>query len=139
MKILLIEDDDFFSSDIKFILEDEGHEVDVIDDSDTVIDRIGTLKGYDIIILDIMMLAGDKALGKAKKIKNADKLDTGEILYKLIRKEHRDIRIIILTARDFGDMRINFESEKNTQTLSKPLDDRTLSNLIELIEQKKWD
>ena len=134
MKIFLIEDDSFFVGDIKYILEDENHEVTVCDEPDKAIEQIDTLNQYDIIILDIMMMAGDMTLEKAKEFRYSSALDSGEIIFKLIRRHHPEIKIIVLTARDLGDIQTNFSKEKNTLTLIKPLDDEKTERLLDMIK-----
>jgi DNA-binding response OmpR family regulator len=91
MKVLLIDDSWEFTEPIKFFLEKNGYIVDVIDDSDAAYDKTENLKGYDIILLDLMLPIGSKC-----KVESHS--ETGIFLYTKIRNKYKKIPIIIVSA-----------------------------------------
>ena len=88
-----------------------------------VIDNLGNLNQFDAIILDIMMPRGSY-------LQDEDPLyETGELLYQRIRQQHPTLKVIIISAKNFSDMQIDFAAEDNVDTVSKPFDS-TASELI---------
>ena len=80
-KLLLVEDNEIISKGIKYFLEQEGLEIDVVrskEDAEEILSR----KEYDLIILDIMLPDGN-----------------GFDLCKYIKKE-KEYPVIFLTAKD---------------------------------------
>ena len=80
-KLLLVEDNEIISKGIKYFLEQEGFEIDVVmskEDAEEILSR----KEYDLIILDIMLPDGN-----------------GFDLCKYIKKE-KEYPVIFLTAKD---------------------------------------
>ena len=121
--VLLIEDDRFLIDDLKTFIEFEGHACTIYTGPDEVIDNIDTLKQFDAIILDIMMSRGSY-------LQDSDvRFETGELLYKQIREKYPDVKMFIISAKNFTDMQIDFASEANVETISKPFDS-TASELI---------
>lgn len=121
--VLLIEDDRFLIEDLKTFIEFEGHSCCTYTGPDQVIENIDHLGKYDVIVLDIMM-----ARGKYLQDENL-KLETGEILFRRIRNKYPNVKIIIISAKNFNEMSINFDKEKNVSTIVKPFSS-TASELI---------
>lgn len=121
--VLLIEDDRFLIEDLKTFIEYEGHTCTIYTGPDEVIDNIDSLNQFDAIILDIMMSRGRYLQGEDLN------LETGELLYQKIRERHPILKVLIISAKNFSDMQIDFASEENVETISKPFDS-TASELI---------
>ena len=113
-KVLLVEDDRFLIDDLKTFIEYEGHTCAVFTGPDEVIDQLESLGSFDVIILDIMMSRGSY-------LQEEDvSFETGELLYQKIREKYPDLPMMIISAKNFNDMQINFAAEKNVNTISKP-------------------
>ena len=126
--VLLVEDDRFLIDDLKTFIEYEGHTCSVFTGPDEVIDNLDTLNQFDAIILDIMMSRGSH-------LQDEDlNFETGELLYQRIREKYPNLQVIIISAKNFSDMRIDFASESNVDTISKPFDS-TASELIKRIPE----
>ena len=121
--VLLIEDDRFLIEDLKSFIEFEGHSCSEFTGPDQVIENIDHLAKYDVIVLDIMMARG-------KYLQDANlQMETGEILYQRIREKYPNMKVIIISAKNFNEMSIDFASEKNVSTIVKPFSS-TASELI---------
>jgi CheY-like chemotaxis protein len=125
-KVLLIEDDRFLIDDLKTFIEFEGHSCTIYSGPDQVIENLKELQQFDVIILDIMMSRGSYLQDEDPDF------ETGELLYLRIRKELPDLRILIISAKNFTEMQINFSRERNVETVSKPFSS-TASELISKI------
>ena len=112
--VLLIEDDRFLIEDLKTFIEFEGHTCHAFPGPDEVIENIDHLSKYDVIVLDIMM-----ARGKYLQDENSG-LETGELLYKRIRSKYPDMRVLIISAKNFDEMHIDFTREENVSMIAKP-------------------
>ena len=124
--VLLIEDDRFLIDDLKTFIEYEGHSCVVYIGPDEVINNLDSLNRFDAIILDIMMARGSY-------LQEEDvRFETGELLYLKIREKYPGLPVIIISAKNFHDMQINFAAEENVETISKPFDS-TASELIKRI------
>ena len=124
--VLLIEDDRFLIDDLQTFIEFEGHSCTIYSGPDQVIENLKELGQFDVIILDIMMRRG-------KYLQEEDPdLETGELLYQRIRKELPDQRILIISAKNFSEMQIDFAKESNVETITKPFSS-TASELISKI------
>jgi CheY-like chemotaxis protein len=121
--VLLIEDDRFLIEDLKTFIEFEGHTCDAFPGPDEVIENLDHLAKYDVIVLDIMMARG------AYLPDEDSSLETGELLYQRIRAKYRDIRFLIISAKNFDEMNIDFTKEENVVTIAKPFSS-TASELI---------
>ena len=125
-KVLLIEDDRFLIDDLKTFIEFEGHSCTIYTGPDQVIENLKELQQFDVIILDIMMSRGSYLQDEDPDF------ETGELLYLRIRKQLPDLRILIISAKNFTEMKINFSGERNVETVSKPFSS-TASELISKI------
>ena len=121
--VLLVEDDRFLIEDLKTFIEFEGHTCDAFTGPDEVIENLDHLSKYDVIVLDIMMARGTYL---QDEITN---LETGELLYQRIRAKYPDIRFLIISAKNFDEMHIDFTNEENVATIAKPFSS-TASELI---------
>ena len=121
--VLLIEDDRFLIEDLKTFIEFEGHTCDAFTGPDEVIENLDHLSRYDVIVLDIMM-----ARGTYLQDENSN-LETGELLYQRIRDKYPDMRFLIISAKNFDEMHIDFTQEENVATIAKPFSS-TASELI---------
>ncbi len=126
-KVLIIEDDAYLTEDLKFFIEDEGHTCDVYKYADDVMDNLSDLGKYDFIILDIMMMRGNQITDDDTNI------ETGEILYRKLREKYRTKKIIILSAKDFRDMTIDFSKEDNVEVIEKALNEEKIEKLLDMI------
>lgn len=112
--VLLIEDDRFLIEDLKTFIEFEGHTCCAYTGPDEVIDNIDHFSKYDVIVLDIMM-----ARGKYLQDEN-ERLETGELLYQRIRSKYPNMKVIIISAKNFNEMTIDFAKETNVSLIVKP-------------------
>tara|TARA_S200000501_G_C20794426_1_gene731098 strand:+ start:443 stop:832 length:390 start_codon:yes stop_codon:yes gene_type:complete len=125
-KVLLIEDDRFLIDDLRTFIEYEGHECTIFKGPDEVMDHMSDVARFDVVILDIMMSRGKYLQGEDER------METGELLFRRIREVAHDLPIIIISAKNFDDMQIDFAREANVDTVSKPFDS-TASELVGLI------
>lgn len=116
MKILLIDDSWEFTDNVKYLLENDGRTVSVIDETDEAYDAITkeNLEEYDIVILDLMFTVGEKfALENLPEV--------GIYLYRKIRKINKKIPIVIVSALNKKRYEKYFEGDTLVQYVSKPL------------------
>ncbi|HAK50425.1 MAG TPA: hypothetical protein DCM54_00755 [Gammaproteobacteria bacterium] len=125
-RTLLIEDDRFLIEDLSTFIEYEGHTCEVYTGPDDVLDNIQNLGDFDVVILDIMMSRGSYLQEENPSF------ETGELLYQRIREKFPELPIIIISAKNFDDMKIDFAQEEHVDTVSKPFDS-TASELISRI------
>lgn len=119
MRILLAEDNTINALLTRTLLEEDGCEVDVVQDGKLAIDAVQN-KPYDLILMDMRMPNVD-GLEATETIRNLDTLC-------------RNIPIIALTANAFDDDRqICFASGMN-DFLSKPVTQGQLTQILQ-----KWD
>lgn len=104
MRILIVEDEEKLAQSLKKGLEKEGYAVDYVVDGEAGQRRIEiNNKEYDMVILDLML----------------PKKDGFEIL-RNIRKEGIAIPILVLTARDATDDKVNALNEGADDYIVKP-------------------
>lgn len=104
MRILLAEDDKRLSKMISFLLKKENYVVDCVYDGEEAIDY-ATLSDYDIILLDWMMPKKD-----------------GLQVCRQLRKQNNQAVILMLTARDALDDRIEGLDSGADDYLAKPFE-----------------
>lgn len=112
--VLLVEDDRYISEDIKYFIEAADNKCDVYNTAEELFSNIDKLDLYDVVVLDIMMRKPD-CMSVEKDY------ETGEQLYEMIRVRYPKKKVIILSAKNFRDMKINFEKERDVETVEKPL------------------
>ncbi|RPJ79331.1 MAG: response regulator [Alphaproteobacteria bacterium] len=127
--VLIIEDDVMLAEDLKFFIEEEKHTCHVYNKADDVMKNINNLGQFNWAILDIMMLKGEI-------IKDTNpEIETGEIIYENIRRLFPHIKVLVLSAKDFNDMYINFNKEPNVIIMQKPVTDKKLKTILETISK----
>lgn len=126
-KVLLIEDDKFIIGDLKFFIEAEGNQCEVLTSADQVIDSLGRINDFDCIVLDIMMRKGSRIERVAKDE------ETGEVLYRKIRERCPEKHIIVISGKHFSKMKIDFRNEAKVDTLIKPPNKKFYESLLRLI------
>lgn len=104
MRILLAEDDKRLSKMISFLLKKENYVVDCVYDGEEAIDY-AALSDYDIILLDWMMPKKD-----------------GLQVCRQLRKQNNQVVILMLTARDALDDRIEGLDSGADDYLAKPFE-----------------
>lgn len=125
--VLIIEDDAYLTEDLKFFIENEGHTCKVYRYADDVMENLNNFGQYDFIILDIMIMKGTKIKDDNPEI------ETGEILYRKIREKYRTKKIIIISAKDFKEMTIDFIKEENVDIIEKALNEEKIKQLLRMI------
>lgn len=121
MRILLVEDEKDLSNAIKEGLEDNFFTVDQAFDGEEAIDKIEIEKSYDLIIVDIMI----------------PKID-GIKLLKMIREKEIKTPILMLTAKNGIDYKVNSFDLGADDYLTKPFDFRELlARIKSLIRRDK--
>jgi CheY-like chemotaxis protein len=121
--VLLIEDDRFLIEDLQTFIEFEGHTCVAFNGPDEVIENLEHLSMYDVIVLDIMMARGSYLQDEDPS------METGELLYQRIREKYPEVRFLIISAKNFDEMHIDFTKEENVATIAKPFSS-TASELI---------
>lgn len=104
MRILLAEDDKRLSKMLEFLLKKENYIVDCVYDGQEVLDY-ANLSDYDIVILDWMMPIKD-----------------GIEVCRTLRQTNKQIAILMLTARDTLDDRIEGLDSGADDYLAKPFE-----------------
>ncbi len=127
--IVLIDDDEFLNEDLEFFIKEKGHNLVIYTKADDVIKAFenGKLKDADLIIIDIIMPSINIDVSGFPK-----DYETGEVLYKKFNNKYPEKKFIIISAKDFSDMHVDFNKEKNVGTVQKPFD-ATASKLMSLI------
>ena len=128
-KVLVIEDDRFITDDLRFFIEAEGNQCELYTSASEVVENLAEFGKYDLIVLDIMMRKGPLI----NKIE--EDMETGEFLFKMIRRKYPKLRMIIISAKDYGHMKIKFKKEANVDTLRKPANEQFYKDLVQLIEK----
>ena len=87
--------------------------------------KLDKLHEYDCVLIDLMMR-------KPADLDVSEDEETGEALYKLIRKRHPFLPIVIVTGKDDSTITCDFGGP-NTKVIYKPLDSK-IDDLIEAIQ-----
>jgi CheY-like chemotaxis protein len=114
VKILFIEDNPEFSQYTTYLLENNGYEVDVVDEADLAVDKISMLEPYKLILLDMMLMRGEQ-------INPNEGEETGIALYKRIRNKNKDIPILVLSAIGKDKIWHYFSKDANAMYHGKPI------------------
>ena len=125
MKILIIDDDKYLTSPLKSSLEHNGHTVFVINKAKDLLDDLTIINEYNLIILDLMMRKPQNLVVPKSK-------ETGETIFEKIKEINKDIKIIIVTGKDNGDIKTNFKALK-IPLLTKPFNAK-FENLYKVID-----
>lgn len=127
-KILIIDDDRMFASDLKDIIEMEDHnrQCTIWTRVEEVLDHWEELSEYRTILLDLMMQRKwDMQVTEEEEV-----LDTGEILFRRIRSAHPQMRVLLLTGKNCVDISLRWQEDANMEILAKPLNESRIRYLL---------
>ncbi len=116
MKILIIDDDRFLTKSMERSLTKGGYDITVINKASDIVGNMKKIKDYDLILLDLMMR-------KPADLDVRPEEETGEALFRSIRKLKKSMPVIIITGKDKDDIKTKF-SKINVQVLIKPFSSR---------------
>ena len=125
MNILVIDDDKFITQAINESLTSSGYVVTVVNKSSKIMSEINKINEYDCVLMDLMMRC-------PPEVQRAPREETGEALYKEIKKKNKKIPIVIMTGKDLSDIKTNFSS-MGTKVLLKPFHSK-LEEIYEAIK-----
>jgi len=129
-KVILIEDDVYFSDDLKYLIEDKGITCVVCHNASDLLNTINGLEGDELVILDLMMR---KPLGS--NVDFSTYVETGETLFDLLREQYPEIRIAIVTAKNGDDIsNPSIKNDQNTIIFIKPLDIDNFEKILDFGE-----
>ncbi|MFC2000719.1 response regulator, partial [Chloroflexota bacterium] len=116
-KILVVDDEPIVQQFLSEMLSKEGHEVEVIDNGDDALEKLGS-EDFDVILLDI------KLPGK-----------NGIEIYKHIRKTAKSlVRKVVFISGDVMNKDTTFFLSRNKASyISKPFDVEQLKNIIDRV------
>jgi two-component system OmpR family response regulator len=121
MRVLVVEDDRMIGAAVTQALKDAAYAVDWVTDGDVAEDATKATR-YDLVLLDIGLPSKD-----------------GLSVLNYLRKHQRDLPVIILTARDGIDDRVDGLDLGADDYLIKPFDIRELLARIRAILRRKVD
>ena len=122
-RLLIVEDEEHLATGLKFNLEAEGYDVEVVEDGQVALDRLtGKQNGVDLVLLDVMLPG----------------LDGFEVVRRL-REAGSFVPVVMLTARgQIEDVLRGFELGADDY-LPKPFDLSILMARIQgLLRRKTW-
>ncbi|MGI6104945.1 MAG: response regulator transcription factor [Raoultibacter sp.] len=99
MNILVAEDEKRLAEALRFLLEREGHRVDLVNDGKTALAYIESETSYDLLIFDIMMphIGGLELLNRIRK----DSVDTPVLMLTALSETSDKVRGLDLGADDY--------------------------------------
>jgi two-component system OmpR family response regulator len=121
MRILVVEDDRMIGAGVAQALKDAAYAVDWVTDGDVVEDATKAIR-YDLVLLDLGLPSKD-----------------GLSVLNYLRKHQRHLPVIILTARDGIDDRVDGLDLGADDYLIKPFDIRELQARIRAILRRRAD
>ncbi len=130
--ILIVEDDHISAQILMEYFEGLSFKVKHYSWADDVMKSMEELRKYDLISLDLMMLAGKLLL----KEDNYEGLETGERLYKIIREKYINMPIVIVTAKSLEDLQIRFLEEPHTHLVFKPINTEKLVSIKNFLQRE---
>lgn len=124
-KVLIVDDDKYFTDDLSIFLEMEGVKADVINQADELFSKVNGLSKYDVVLLDVMFRKGSHA-------EDTVGLETGEAFYRVFRKIYPNKKVVVVSAKDKENINISFNS-LNTLYVPKPLS-RSINEILDLVK-----
>ncbi|MBW2996566.1 response regulator [Candidatus Woesearchaeota archaeon] len=115
MNILVIDDDVNVAGSIGQFIRNQGHSSTEYNQSTEVVESLDDLDKYDHIILDIDLLRNGVGEGIPYEI------ETGEILYGMIREKYPEKNITMISNKNFEELVTDFSKEKNVTRVQKPI------------------
>lgn len=122
-RILVVEDEQHLAEGLRFNLEAEGYQVDVVDTGEAALDRlIGKTQPYDIVVLDVMLpgISGFDVVSE-------------------MRQRGQFVPTLILTARGHSDDVLRGFASGADDYLTKPFELTILIARIQgLLRRREW-
>jgi len=119
-RILVVEDDEFVCNSLKWLLTDEGYQVDVTTEGAEALSMVEQ-NVYDLVITDLMM-PGVDGLEVLKKVKTVSE----------------DTSVIVLTGYGTVDAAVSALNEGAFDFLTKPCDDLEMKfKILNALEMKR--
>ena len=124
-RILLVEDDAHIADGVRFNLEQEGYEVEVVGNGREAVERLtlGSGSPFDLVILDLMLpeMSGFEVVRRVRAAGNF-------------------VAILILTAKDEGADVVRGLEEGADDYLTKPFHlEELLARVRVLLRRRRWD
>jgi DNA-binding response OmpR family regulator len=123
-RILIVEDEDHLAEGLRFNLEAEGYEVETVADGSSAVMRLtDPERGYDVVILDLMLpeMSGFEVARRTRAAGNR-------------------APILILTAKDATQDLVRGLEEGADDYLLKPFHlDELLARIRGLLRRRRWD
>jgi len=116
MKILIIDDDKFLTQTMERALNNEGHDITVINKASVLETESIDFSSFNLILLDLMMR-------KPQFLKLSRNEETGEGIYRYIKGRSNKPKFIIITGKDDIDIATNFK-RFGVPILQKPFNSR---------------
>lgn len=125
MKILIIDDDYYFSKELSYLLQDRGHKTRIIDNVGEILSNLTIVKDFDLVTLDVMM-----KLSSEYQIEES--INAGVIIFKKIR-EFSNIPVIMISAMNYSAIKDKITPYKNLFYFTKPFS-HDMTEIFEMIE-----
>lgn len=125
MKILIIDDDYYFSDELSFLLQDRGHVTRIINNVEEILSNLTIVNDFDLITLDVMM-----KLSSEYQIEES--IDAGVTIFKKIR-EFSNIPVIMISAMNYSAIKDKIKPYKNLFYFGKPFT-HDITEIFEMIE-----
>ncbi len=124
-RILLVEDDAHIADGVRFNLEQEGYEVEVVGNGRDAVERLtlGSGSPFDLVVLDLMLpeMSGFEVVRRVRAAGNF-------------------VAILILTAKDEGADVVRGLEEGADDYLTKPFHlEELLARVRVLLRRRRWD
>ncbi len=122
-KILVVEDESHIAEGLKFNLEADGYETDVVGDGRSAIERVSQEAAYDLVVLDLML----------------PELSGFEVV-KRMRAAGNFTPVLILTAKDDPEDVVRGIEDGADDYLFKPFRlEELLARVRSVLRRRRWD